>query len=156
MTKRVVWEVGSGLLVAEYHLARSLMLAGRFDAARALLDSVHTAWSANATGNRDRLADLYRTQAEMQWLQGNIAEARSSIDKSLAEFGYPQAAPAPFLSAALTAAAQIYAKGGRLNEARGVCRGGAAVVRVDRARSAPERRRRRSIARAGFTEERAR
>jgi len=94
-----------------------LMLAGRFDEAKALLDSVHTAWSANATGNRDRLADLYRTQAELQWLQGNIAEARSSIDKSLAEFGYPQAAPAPFLSAALTAAAQIYAKGGQLSEA---------------------------------------
>ena len=108
---------GFWLLVAEYHLARSLMLAGRFDEAKALLDSVHTAWSANATGNRDRLADLYRTQAELQWLQGNIAEARSSIDKSLAEFGYPQAAPAPFLSAALTAAAQIYAKGGQLNEA---------------------------------------
>ena len=105
------------LLVAEYHLARSLMLAGRFDDARALLDEVHTAWSANATGNRDRLADLYRTQAELQWLQGNVAEARSSIDKSLAEFGYPQAAPAPFLSAALTAAAQIYAKGGQLDEA---------------------------------------
>ena len=46
-----------------------------------------------------------------------MPKPRSSIDKSLAEFGYPQAAPAPFLSAALTAAAQIYAKGGQLNEA---------------------------------------
>jgi eukaryotic-like serine/threonine-protein kinase len=105
------------LLVAEYHLARSLMLAGRVDEARALLDNVHTAWSTNATSNRDRLADLYRTQAELHWLQGNVAEARASIDKSLAEFGYPQAAAAPFLSAALTVAAQIYAKGGQLNEA---------------------------------------
>jgi tetratricopeptide (TPR) repeat protein len=105
------------VLIAQYHLARSLMLAGRFDEARPLLNEVRTAWSANATGNRDRLADLYRTQAEMQWMQGNDAEARSYIDKSLAEFGYPQAAPAPFLSAALTAAAQIYAKAGLLNEA---------------------------------------
>jgi serine/threonine protein kinase len=103
--------------VAEYHLARSLMLAGRFDEARPLLDGVRAAWSANATGNRDRLSDLYRTQAELELLQGNVAQARSSIDKSLAEFGYPQAAPAPFLSAALTAAARIYAKAGQLNEA---------------------------------------
>jgi serine/threonine protein kinase len=104
-------------IVAEYHLARSLMLAGRLDEAQPLLDTAHTAWAANATANRDRLADLHRTQAEIELLQGNIAAARSSIDRSLAEFGYPQAAPAPFLSAALIAAAQIYAKGGQLDEA---------------------------------------
>ena len=39
------------------------------------------------------------------------------IDQSLAEFGYPKADPVPFLSAALTTAAQIYAKAGQLNEA---------------------------------------
>jgi eukaryotic-like serine/threonine-protein kinase len=104
-------------VVADYHLARSLMLAGKFAEARPLLDTVRSTWSANATGNRDRLADLYRTQAEMELLQGDFAAARASIDKSLAEFGYPQAAPAPFLSSALTTAAQIYAKAGELDEA---------------------------------------
>jgi len=106
------WEV-----IAEYHLARSLMLAGRYDQARPMLDTVRTAWNTNATGNRDRLADLYRTQAEIDLLQGNVAQARTSIDRSLAEFGYPEAAPAPFLSAALTAAAQINAKAGELGKA---------------------------------------
>jgi eukaryotic-like serine/threonine-protein kinase len=112
-------ELGAELwvVVAEYHLARSLMLAARYDEARSLLDRVRTAWSANATANRDRLADLYRTQAEIELLQGNVEQARSSIDKSLAEFGYPQAAPAPFLSAALTTAAQTYARAGQLDQA---------------------------------------
>ena len=105
------------VIVAEYHLARSLMLAGKYAEARSMLDQVRAAWSANATGNRDRLADLYRTQAEIELLQGNIEQARSSIDASLAEFGYPQAAPAPFLSAALTTAAQVYAKAGQLEQA---------------------------------------
>jgi serine/threonine protein kinase/tetratricopeptide (TPR) repeat protein len=103
--------------VAEFHLARSFMLAGHYDEARTLLDQVRTSWSANTTANRDRLADLYRTQAEIEFAQGNVVQARAAIDKSLTEFGYPQAAPAPFLSAALTAAAQIYAKAGQLDEA---------------------------------------
>jgi non-specific serine/threonine protein kinase/serine/threonine-protein kinase len=106
------WEV-----VAEYHLARSLMLAGRGDEAQPLLDEVRTAWNANATGNRDRLADLYRTQAEIALLRGNVALARESVDRSLAEFGYPRTDPAPFLSAALTTAAQVYAKAGQIAEA---------------------------------------
>jgi eukaryotic-like serine/threonine-protein kinase len=105
------------VVIAEYHLARALMLAGRYDDARALLDRTRTAWSANATSNRDRLADLYRTQSEIELLQGNVDQARASIDKSLAEFGYPQAGPAPFLSAALTTAAQVYAKAGQLDRA---------------------------------------
>jgi non-specific serine/threonine protein kinase/serine/threonine-protein kinase len=105
------------VVIAEYHLARSLMLANRPEEARPLLEEVRAAWSANATANRDRLADLYRTQAEIDLLQGNVAQARASIDKSLAEFGYPQADPAPFLSAALTEAARIYARAGQLNEA---------------------------------------
>lgn len=104
-------------VIAEYHLARSLLLAGRPDEARPLLDEVRTVWSANATANRDRLADLYRTQSEIELLQGNVAQARSSIDQSLAHFGYPKADPAPFLSAALTTAAQIYAKSGELEKA---------------------------------------
>ncbi len=106
------WEI-----VAEYHLARSLMLAGRYDEAQTLLDRVRTAWSTNATGNRDRLADLYRTQAEIELQQGNVTQARSSINKSLAEFGYPEATPAPFLSAALCVAARIYAKAVQPTEA---------------------------------------
>jgi serine/threonine protein kinase/tetratricopeptide (TPR) repeat protein len=121
--------LGAGFwdVIAEYHLARSLVLAGRPDEARPLLDEVRAAWSANATANRDRLADLYRTLAEIDLLEGNVAQARASIDKSLAEFGYPQADPAPFLSAALTAAAQIYAEAGQLNEAESFA---AAALRI--------------------------
>jgi tetratricopeptide (TPR) repeat protein len=104
-------------ILAQYHLARSLMLAGRRDEAQGLLDEVRAAWSANPTANRDRLADLYRTQAEIELQQGNLAQARASIDKSLAEFDYPQSDRAPFLSAALTTAAQVRAKAGQLDEA---------------------------------------
>ncbi|HKU13001.1 MAG TPA: protein kinase [Steroidobacteraceae bacterium] len=106
------WEV-----IAEYHRARALVLARRPDEARPLLDSVRTAWSTNATANRDRLADLYRTQAEVELLQGNVSQARAAIDKALAEFGYPKATPAPFLSNALTTASRVYAKSGQLDEA---------------------------------------
>jgi eukaryotic-like serine/threonine-protein kinase len=104
-------------LIAQYHLARSLMLDGRPGEAQPLLEEVRTAWSANEQANRDRLADLYRTQAEIDLLLGNVPQARASIDKALATFGYPQADPAPFLSAALTTAAQIYAKSGDLDQA---------------------------------------
>jgi tetratricopeptide (TPR) repeat protein len=97
-------------VTAKYHRARALMLAARFDEARAQLDEVRAAWSANTTANRDRLADLLRTQAELDLLQGRLAQARSSIDAALAQFGYPQDQSAPFLSAALTAAARIYAR----------------------------------------------
>jgi tetratricopeptide (TPR) repeat protein len=114
-------------VIAEYHLARSHMLAGRADEARPLLDQVRAAWTANATANRDRLADLYRTEAEIELLQGKLSEARASIDKALAEFGYPQADPAPFLSAALTTAAQIYAKANQLDEAESFA---AAALRI--------------------------
>ena len=105
------------IVIAQYHLARSLVLAGRTEEAAPLLDEVRTAWSSNATANRDRLADLYRTQAEIHLVDGNLEQARAAIDRSLAEFGYPKADPAPFLSAALTTAAQIYAKAGQLNQA---------------------------------------
>jgi eukaryotic-like serine/threonine-protein kinase len=114
-------------VIAEYHLARALMLEGRGNEAQPLLDEVRAAWTANAMANRDRLADLYRTQAEVDLLNGNLGQARESIDKSLAEFGYPQADPAPFLSTALTTAAQIYAKAGQLGEAESFA---AAALRI--------------------------
>jgi serine/threonine protein kinase/tetratricopeptide (TPR) repeat protein len=104
-------------IVAEYHLARSLVIARRPDEARPLLDEVRTAWGANAKANRDRLGDLYRTQAEIELQQGKFMQAREAIDQSLAIFGYPQTDRAPFLSAALTTAVQVYAKLGQLDEA---------------------------------------
>ena len=52
-------------LSADYHLARALMLSGRYDESLKLLEEVRRAWSENPTANKDRLADLTRTRAEI-------------------------------------------------------------------------------------------
>jgi serine/threonine protein kinase/tetratricopeptide (TPR) repeat protein len=95
-------------LSADYHLARALMLAGKYDESLRLLNEVRRAWSQNATANRDRLAELTRTLAEIDLARERLREAQVSIDSSLRQFGYPGAAKPLNLSAALTTAARIY------------------------------------------------
>jgi serine/threonine-protein kinase len=105
------------VLSADYHLARALTLAGQYDEAQQLLESVRRAWSENPTANKDRLADLARTLAEIDLGRGRLKEAQALIDSSLQQFGYPSAQPALNLTAALTTAARIYGRLGKQDEA---------------------------------------
>jgi serine/threonine-protein kinase len=104
-------------LSADYHLARALMLAGQYDESLQLLESVRRAWSENPTANKDRLADLSRTLAEIELGRGRLQEAQTLIDSSLQQFGYPSAQPALNLTAALTTAARIYGRIGKQDDA---------------------------------------
>ncbi len=79
------------MLSADYHLARALMLSGKYEEALKLLEEVHRAWNQNPTANKDRLADLARTLAEIDLARGRLKEARERIDSSLQQFGYPSA-----------------------------------------------------------------
>ncbi len=97
-------------LNADYQLARALMLDGKNDESLKMLAEVRGAWSQNATANKDRLADLSRTLAEIELTRGKLKEAKQLIDASLEQFGYPEAKPALNLTAALTTAARIYSE----------------------------------------------
>jgi tetratricopeptide (TPR) repeat protein len=96
------------VLNADYHLARALMLSGKHEQSLQLLGEIRDVWSKNATANKDRLADLSRTLAEIELEHGQLKEAKEQIDESLKLFGYPSAQPALNLTAALTTAARIY------------------------------------------------
>jgi serine/threonine protein kinase len=108
---------GTRALQADYQLARALMLAGRHDESLRLLEDIRSAWSENATANKDRLADLARTRAEIELAKQRVPEARELIDESLAQFGYPAASSALGLTAALTAATRIYLAQNQLTQA---------------------------------------
>jgi len=95
-------------LQADYQLARGLMLAGRYDESLQLLEEVHRAWSENPTANKDRLADLARTRAEIELASRRLDAAAALIDASLTQFGYPSTTNTLGLTAALTAASRIY------------------------------------------------
>lgn len=95
-------------LNADYHLARALMLSGKREQSLKKLAEIRDAWSQNATANKDRLADLSRTLAEIELARGRLKEAKELIDASLEQFSYPSAQPALNLTAALTTAARIY------------------------------------------------
>ena len=42
------------------------MMSGRYEESQKLLEKVRRAWSENPTANKDRLADLARTRAEIE------------------------------------------------------------------------------------------
>ena len=104
-------------VLAEYHLARSLMLSGKHEAARVRLEEVRRTWGANAVANHDRLADLERTRAELELMQGRFQPAKGLIDVSLEQFGYPSTQSGFGLTTALTTAARVYSGMGRQQEA---------------------------------------
>jgi serine/threonine protein kinase/tetratricopeptide (TPR) repeat protein len=104
--------------LAAYHLGRSLLLAGRLDAAQARIEEARRAWSTNETANRDRLADLSRSLAELELARGRLDAAREHIDASLVLYNYPGGTePVPGLSSALSAASRIYLQSRQLERA---------------------------------------
>jgi eukaryotic-like serine/threonine-protein kinase len=109
-------------LNADYHLARALMLSGRHEEALDQLETVRRAWNLNATANKDRLADLTRTLAELELARGRMQKAKELIDVSLEQFDYPSAQPALNLTAALTDAGRIYSAMGQQPEAESFAR----------------------------------
>ncbi len=110
------------VLQADYHLARALMLSGQHERSLQLLTEIREVWNKNATANKDRLADLSRTLAEIELAHGRIKEAKEQIDESLKLFGYPSAQPALNLTAALTTASRIYSKLSQQQEAEAFAR----------------------------------
>jgi tetratricopeptide (TPR) repeat protein len=103
--------------LATYHYGRSLLLAGRLDAAQARFDEAQRVWSANETANRDRLADLRRSLAELELARGRLAQARENIDAALVLFNYPTVQSLPGLSSALAVASRIYLRSRQLERA---------------------------------------
>jgi eukaryotic-like serine/threonine-protein kinase len=109
-------------LHADYQLARAFMLAGRYQDSQQLLDKVESAWRQNPTANKDRLADLTRTRAEIELIHRRVTDAAALIDASLTQFGYPSTNTPLGLTAALTTAAKIYQAKGQLAQAESFAR----------------------------------
>lgn len=101
--------LGNSYLIplGNYYLARSLMLAGQLDEAEAHLDAARQEWLVNETANRDLLADLTATSADLALRRGDVARARELIDDSLQRFGWPTEKRPIGLNAALILAARI-------------------------------------------------
>ena len=133
-------------LSADYNLARALMLSGQYEQSLNMLAEIREAWSQNATANKDRLADLSRTLAEIELARGRLKEAKEHIDASIEQFGYPSAKPALNLTAALTTAARIYLELKQQQEAEAFATRGVEDLGGDCPGAESERGRRRSAA----------
>jgi tetratricopeptide (TPR) repeat protein len=112
---------------ASYSLGRALILGKDFEHALQRLDEAHAVWRVNEAANVDRLADLSRTWAELEFARGRTTDAVAHIDKSLALFGYPVESKTPDFPAALTLASRIYLKTGKPDQAQAFA---AAALRI--------------------------
>jgi eukaryotic-like serine/threonine-protein kinase len=112
--------LGNGYLdaVATYQLGRSLMIAGQLEAARARMEDAQRLWLEDEMANRDRLADLSRSLAELELIQQRPEAARPLIEQSLQQYDYPRNQSGLGLSGALVTAARIYLKSGEPEKAR--------------------------------------
>jgi serine/threonine protein kinase/tetratricopeptide (TPR) repeat protein len=103
--------------LASYHLGRGLLLGGKFEQAQERFDEARKIWSANESANIDRIADLTRSQAELELARGRNSDALALIEKSLAQFGFPAEKTTPGYPTALTTAARIYLQTGQREQA---------------------------------------
>ncbi|HEY8509534.1 MAG TPA: serine/threonine-protein kinase, partial [Steroidobacteraceae bacterium] len=112
--------LGNSYLIplGDYYLARSLMLVGQLDAAETHLEAARQEWLVNETANRDLLADLTATAADLALRRGDIARARELIGESLQRFGWPTENRPIGLNAALILAARIALASGEPTQAR--------------------------------------
>jgi eukaryotic-like serine/threonine-protein kinase len=112
---------------AGYALGRALIAQRDFGRAGQRLDEVEVLWRANEAPNVDRLADLTRSRAELEFARGRPQEAAVQIDKSLAMFGYPVESKTPEFPAALTLASRIYLTNAKPDQAEAFA---AAALRI--------------------------
>jgi tetratricopeptide (TPR) repeat protein len=115
--------VAAGETLATHQLGRADLLDGRLDAARARFDRARREWSGNERANRDLLADLSRSEAELELARGRVDAAREDIDASLVLFGYPTDQSVPGLGGALSVASRIYLRSRQLERAEVFGRG---------------------------------
>jgi tetratricopeptide (TPR) repeat protein len=95
---------------AGHALGRALIAQRQYDDALKRLDEVDAIWQVNESANVDRLADLSRTRAELDFARGRTAAAAAHIARSLALFRYPVDSTTPEFPAALTLASRIHLK----------------------------------------------
>jgi serine/threonine protein kinase/tetratricopeptide (TPR) repeat protein len=103
--------------MASVYLGRSYLMTGKLDAAETCFAEADRVWRANETANRDRLADLERSIAELELARGRVTAAVERIDRSLERFGYPAQTDGLALASALSAASRIYLKNGNAAKA---------------------------------------
>jgi tetratricopeptide (TPR) repeat protein len=103
----------------EYWAARAahtrgaaLLELGRTAESEAEFLAAEAYWKRDPTGNRDRIADLERSRAELDLARGDAEQARKRITVLLTEMGFPERRDAPVLPAALRSAARIELSGG--------------------------------------------
>jgi hypothetical protein len=109
--------VAAGETLATHQLGRADLLDGRLDAARTRFDRARREWSGNERANRDLLADLSRSEAELESARGRVDAAREQIDAALVLYGYPTDQSVPGLSGALSVASRIYLRSRQLERA---------------------------------------
>lgn len=109
--------VAAGEALAIHHLGRADLLDGRLEAARRRFDLARREWSGNERANRDLLAELSRSEAELELARGRVDAAREQIDAALVLFGYPTDQSVPGLSGALSVASRIYLRSRQLERA---------------------------------------
>ena len=102
-------EVGNQYWVANatFQHGRALMQLGRYAESEAEFRAAETNWDLDRVGNRDRLADLERSRAELDLALGRGVQAHARIAALLAAMGFPERRDSPVLPAALRTAARI-------------------------------------------------
>ncbi len=93
---------------ASYQLATSYVGLGRPEVARPLMEDARIIAMANPAANVEHLAELARATADLALSRRNLDEAKSQIESSLEQYGYPAKTFSPGCSAALMTAARIY------------------------------------------------
>jgi eukaryotic-like serine/threonine-protein kinase len=104
--------------LASYNLGLSYLAGGKPELALPRIEEAREIWATNRVGNRDRLADLSRSMAELAFVQKQIPEALQHIDGALEQFGYPADSTTPGYAAALIAASRIYLADGQTEKAK--------------------------------------
>jgi serine/threonine protein kinase/tetratricopeptide (TPR) repeat protein len=98
--------------ITTYQRGRALMELERYEESEAEFRASEAYWQRDATANRDRLADLERSRAELDFALGRAEAARARIATLLAELGYPGRRDGALLPTALRSAARIELAGG--------------------------------------------
>jgi eukaryotic-like serine/threonine-protein kinase len=103
--------------LARYHLGEAQRIAGLARAATAQFEKLRREWSTREILNREPLADLSRSFAELELARGRVVAAREHIDAALVGFDYPRDRSRPGVVASLIVASRIYLQDRQLERA---------------------------------------